>query len=95
MWGDLGEKMIVLSAESDQHMKVGDDDDRDNDDEILESDQHMKDGASPSLNCTLSLTTHWIVYFWMREDLPVQCAWGLVFLQSMKDMKQGTFSKKN
>ena len=23
MWGDLGEKMIVLSAESDQHMKVG------------------------------------------------------------------------
>ena len=22
MWGDLGEKMIVLSAESDQHMKV-------------------------------------------------------------------------
>jgi len=21
MWGDLGEKMIVLSAESDQHMK--------------------------------------------------------------------------
>ena len=65
MWGDLGEKMIVLSAESDQHMKVS----------FLSSDQHMKVSFPNPTFFNFSRIWNWWRGIWGCHAKWLICGW--------------------